>query len=135
MSSAAATTLGLAIYAVALVPLVWIAVKNDTRAVSPICTALILALAAYQTGIFNRSSLISSDVHWRSAGLTDDRCKKILEAVKEAGLSIDRSRLDKPKLVGAGVDQMPPEIATILIDCFENEETSPMAAERLKRDA
>ena len=122
MSPALATTFGMALYAVAILPVIAAAVwHNASKTVGGYAT-LLLALAAYQTGIFHGSSLTPTDTIVRVGVPTGiAQCQQILEVTQQSGLGVNRSDPAAPKLTGPGADQIPPEIRDVLLDCFNRQ--------------
>jgi hypothetical protein len=128
MSSLVATTLGLALYAAALLPVIWAAFGSRVRPAIAVYATFLLALAVYHTGIFQRSSLAPADMDVRAAASTNDtQCRQILDLARESGLGVDRTDPGAPRITGAGADQLPAEIRDVLLDCFERQAGAPSA--------
>ena len=116
MSPVAASAIGLALYAALLLPLAWSG--RAPRLVATLYGAIVIAIGFYQTGFLQRSSLAStSRMVVASAPLDGAECRKIVELMKESGFTVDRSDPAQPKLVGAGADEIPPQVRDILMEC------------------
>jgi hypothetical protein len=121
MSSVFASIVGLAVYIVVLLPLLAIAVsRGGKRKFGTAFIALILAVAAFQTGILQRSWLAPTDMAVQAAArVQTDQCGEIVDLMRKSGLTIDRSDPSSPKLAGSDADQIPAEVAEILIRCHD----------------
>lgn len=120
MSPALANTLGVTVYAVSLSPLVAAAFSVSVRKIMLVYVAALIGLIAVQTGIFHGSSLASTNIVVRvRASANDEQCEQIWDLMRQSGLSIDRSDLAAPRIVGNGADQIPPEVRDALLACAE----------------
>jgi hypothetical protein len=119
MSSALATTIGIALYVAVLLPVAAAAVmSNISSRIIGVYAVFLMGLAGYHTGIFQRGSLTPTDMIVRSATSTDEaQCKKVVELMRESGLEVDRSDPATPRIIGTGADQIPPEVRDILLAC------------------
>jgi len=124
MSSSAASILALVLYALAIAPLAWISISGGNRAWAAGYVGLILALAIYHTGVLQSGSLARTDSPVRVLGAVDDqKCRQVQDLMERSNLRVDRSNGDSPRVVGQGADQIPPEVADILIACTEPQST------------
>lgn len=130
VSNVLAISIGLALCAAVLAPLVWVALRGHGRAIGAVYLAVILAVAVFQTGIFQRGSLAPTNMIVASMSSTDEaQCREILDMFQQAGLTIDRSNPDSPRIVGKGADQLPLEVSQIVLSCDENQNATTEPAQ------
>jgi hypothetical protein len=133
MSTWQASAIALALYAVASVPLAFVAVRRDSGVVAVALVALVIAVCLINTGVFARSSLAPTDSPI-DVSLTSDgpRCAEILRLMKRSGWKVDRSDPASPKIVGPGADQIPDQVVRVVIGCELGRAVGAAADDRLE---
>lgn len=125
MSPLLATIIGIALYAVVLLPLVGAVLWGRAPRLLVVYGSFLAVVAVFNTGIFQRGSLAPTDTIVRAAGPAEEaQCQQILELMRESGLTVDRSDPSAPKLTGRGANQLPPELRDVLLQCAEQAETA-----------
>lgn len=121
MSPFIATTLTLVLFGVMLAPLLWAFYARKVRVVLPLYALAWVMIGASQTGIVAGPRLTAtSGLVIAPTSAMDDRCDRIREVAREAGLSVDTSQSDGPRIVGRYADQLPAEVRPIVIACLTN---------------
>jgi len=119
MSTASATLVVLAIYAIGLAPVAW-AVRPHLAAKWPAIafSSAIVALGLVQTGLLARSSFtdtaVGSLMPDQSAG---GRCREVLDVAKEAGIILDFSQPGKLSVSQAFWPQIPVDVRDAIVEC------------------
>jgi hypothetical protein len=127
MSTPLATAVALALYATLLAPLAFAWRSTALRFVAWSYVAAIAAMAVYQTGFFQRSSLTPTDKVVVVVAPSDrTQCVEVLELMNQSGLAVDLSDPAAPKVTGSGADQLPSQVRDVLIECSKQQDaTSP----------
>jgi hypothetical protein len=120
MSTALATLVATALYALALLPLAWVAWKPLTgRWVAPVYGLALLAIAGLNVGWLQVHSVTpASEV--QVPVLTDrDRCDQILDLLREARVVTGTSPSGELVVDQQAWDQIPPAVREVATACAE----------------
>lgn len=129
MSSLVAIAIALVLCGAALVPMAWALRGGGARIAIGSYTAAILAMAVYQTGFFERYNLTpTSGIVVAPTSVADGRCVEIRRVVREAGLSLDTSDPQQPRIVGPTSEQIPESISEVIIKCLTSGAPTPQAS-------
>ena len=119
MSPVYATFAALLIYALGLVPFLWMAVRAGSgRWLGGLCGALILGIALVQTGIFQRDSLAPVNVvGLAGAGATAGRCQQVFDVLLDAGVLLERPGPRTLVVRGDAWAQLGPPVRDAVMAC------------------
>ena len=118
MSASVASVIALALNAVMVVPLAWAAAVHRLRLVAIPYTAVILVVALWQTGVFERASMTKTNVTARVGAVTREaQCKQVMDLLRQSGFAIDRTRPDGPRIIGNGADKLPQQVRDVVAAC------------------
>lgn len=122
MTAGSATSLAMLLYAVGAVPIAWLAFRPaSVRWLGPICGALIVGMAFYQTGLFRDASLASTEVtHLIRVDTPESRCQQVFDLLVENGVMLEQPRPQGLVVRSAAWDQLPPAVREAVLACAQS---------------
>lgn len=115
----------LALSAVILTPLA-IAATRSSRPISMGYIALLVVIAFCGTGLLAPGKVTSVQALPVTVGRAQtEQCTRVLQLIEEAGITIDQTDPSSPKLIGQGMESLPPEAREAIVACAK---TAPKAA-------
>ena len=124
--------IALAVYAIGLVPLVWIASPGlGPRWLVLVFAGAILALGIFQTGILSRGSLTDTSVgHLLPDQSLRARCVEVIDVARKAGVVLDASQPGKLVVQNSIWQQAPAEVRDAISACAAQVAPPPGGAQQ-----
>lgn len=121
VSGGTATGIVLLIYCVGIAPFVWMAFRpGSARVLAPFGVVAILAVAGFNTGIFQQGGLASSNVaHLLQASTPESRCQQIFQVLLENRILLDRPTPERVVVSANAWDQLPAPVRDAVTACAE----------------
>jgi len=122
MTSGSAVFAALLLYAIGALPLGWLAIRaGRAGGIAVILGALLLALALFQTGIFNRASFASTKVeNLVRADTAESRCQQVVKVLVDNGVLLANPGAQGVVVKGTAWDQLPPLIREAVMNCAQS---------------
>ena len=119
MSAAVASAIALALYAIAAIPLAFLATSRRAGRVAMAYAAVVIFVVIYNTGLFSGARLTRTNmlVPILASG-NDEQCRRVRELMDKAGLRVDVSR-SPAQIVGQGADEIPAAVRDVVFKCYQ----------------